>query len=170
MKAYIINTETMEWPIYQGDFEVAHPDMNVNNPPAPFQWVYTSDQPEHNSITQGVQEVEPKQDETGKWYTQYRVYDYTASIVFDWFARNIQWKLDEFAKTRGYENITSLATYSTSTNSKFIIEGQYGVQVRDQMWATLYQILAEVETGTRPMPQSFEEIEQELPQLEWPNT
>lgn len=35
-------------------------------------------------------------------------------------------------------------------------------------WAKLYEILAEVETGTRPMPVGFKDIEPELPILQWP--
>ena len=33
----------------------------------------------------------------------------------------------------------------------------------------LYDILTEVESGTRPLPESYEEIEPELPELKWPN-
>lgn len=78
-------------------------------------------------------------------------------------------RLDEFAKTRGYDGILSLATYATSTVPKFQAEGQYGVEARDATWAKLYEIMAEVEAGTRPMPAGFEDIEPELPLLEWPN-
>ncbi len=51
---------------------------------------------------------------------------------------------------------------------KFRVEGQYGVEARDATWAKLYQILAEVEAGTRPIPSDYADIEPELPVLAWP--
>jgi hypothetical protein len=35
-------------------------------------------------------------------------------------------------------------------------------------WARLYELLAEVQAGTRPMPTGFADIEPELPPLVWP--
>lgn len=71
-------------------------------------------------------------------------------------------------KTRNYDGILSLATYATSTNATFQAEGQYGVTARDATWAQLYTIMGEVEAGTRPMPAGYQDIEPELPVLEWP--
>ena len=34
--------------------------------------------------------------------------------------------------------------------------------------AKLYEMMAEVEAGTRPMPEGYVDIEPELPLLEWP--
>lgn len=79
-----------------------------------------------------------------------------------------QARLNTFARTRNYDGILSLCTYATSTNSKFQAEGQCGVEARDATWAKLYEILAEVEAGTRPVPSSYAEIESELPALVWP--
>jgi hypothetical protein len=79
-----------------------------------------------------------------------------------------QQRLDEFAQTRGYDGVLSLCTYASSANSKFQQEGQYGVEVRDATWAKLYEILAEVQEGTRPIPSSYADIENELPALVWP--
>jgi hypothetical protein len=79
-----------------------------------------------------------------------------------------QQRLDSFAQTRGYDGVLSLCTYATSANPKFMQEGQYGVEARDATWTKLYEILAEVETGTRPVPSSYAEIEDELPVLVWP--
>ena len=56
---------------------------------------------------------------------------------------------------------------ATSTNAKFQAEGQYGVEARDATWAKLYEIMAEVKAGTRPMTAGYNEIEPELPALEW---
>jgi hypothetical protein len=79
-----------------------------------------------------------------------------------------QARLDAFARTRNYDGILSLCTYATSAVLKFRTEGQYGVDARDNTWATLYQMLAEVEAGTRPIPTGFADVEGELPVLEWP--
>jgi len=79
-----------------------------------------------------------------------------------------QQRLDTFAKTRNYDSILSACTYATSAVLKFKNEGQYCVNSRDATWSVLYTILAEVQAGTRPMPQSYAEIEPELPQLTWP--
>ena len=79
-----------------------------------------------------------------------------------------QQRLDQFAQTRGYDGILSAATYATSTSPRFAAEGQYAVTVRDATWARLYEILAEVEGGTRPTPTGYADIESDLPTLEWP--
>lgn len=79
-----------------------------------------------------------------------------------------QKRLDDFARTRNYDNILSACTYATSTVPKFAAEGQYCVAARDNTWATLYQVLAEVEAGTRQIPSGYADIEPLLPVLEWP--
>lgn len=79
-----------------------------------------------------------------------------------------QQRLDTFAQTRNYDGVLSLCTYVTSANSKFKQEGQYGVEARDTTWAKLYEILTEVQAGTRPVPAGYDDIEAELPPLVWP--
>ena len=79
-----------------------------------------------------------------------------------------QQRLDDFARTRNYDGILSLCTYATSAVPKFRAEGQYGVEARDATWAALYQILAEVEAGARPVPSGYADIEPDLPALTWP--
>ena len=63
----------------------------------------------------------------------------------------------------------SLCTYDTSAKPKFATEGQRGVEARDDTWAKLYEIMDEVQTGTRPMPNGYADIEAELPALSWPD-
>ena len=92
----------------------------------------------------------------------------TVEQIIAQFTAAVQKRLDEFARTRGYDNILSAASYATSTNPKFAAEGQYAVAARDATWAKCYEILAEVQAGTRPMPSSFADIEPLLPVLEWP--
>lgn len=83
------------------------------------------------------------------------------------FTAAIQQRLDDFAKTRGYDSILSACTYATSTVPKFAAEGQHCVDARDATWRTCYAILEAVQTGARPMP-TLADIEAELPALEWP--
>ena len=79
-----------------------------------------------------------------------------------------QARLDEFAKTRSYDGILSACTYATSTIPKFFTESQYCVNQRDATWAMLYTIMAEVASGTRPMPTGYADVEPLLPALVWP--
>ena len=79
-----------------------------------------------------------------------------------------QERLDAFAATRNYAGILSLCTYSVSLVPKFAAEGQYGVQLRDDTWSKCYEILAEVEAGTRPLPSGYAAIAPELPAPQWP--
>ena len=79
-----------------------------------------------------------------------------------------QRRLDDFARTRNYDGILSACTYATSAAPKFAAEGQYAVQARDATWAALYQFMADVQAGTKPVPSGFEDVEPLLPALEWP--
>lgn len=85
-----------------------------------------------------------------------------AAIVDD-----TQAALDAFARTRGYDNILSACTYATSTVPHFASEGQRCVELRDQTWGALYELLADVEAGRRPVPSGFDDIKGELPNLAW---
>lgn len=81
-----------------------------------------------------------------------------------------QERLDDFARTRNYEGILSACSYATSAVPTFQVEGQYCAAVRDATWAKLYEMLAEVQAGTRPIPSSFADVVDDLPPLEWPPT
>lgn len=79
-----------------------------------------------------------------------------------------QERLNAFARTRNYDGILSACTYATSAIPKFAAEGQCAVDARDATWVTLYDLLAQVLAGTRPMPTSYAEVEPLLPALTWP--
>lgn len=83
------------------------------------------------------------------------------------FTAAIQQRLDEFARTRNYDNILSACTYATSTVAKFHGEGQTCVNLRDATWLAAYTIMGAVQEGTRLMPASIADIEADLPTLEW---
>lgn len=82
--------------------------------------------------------------------------------------RAAQRRLDDFAQTRSYDGIMSAATYTASTNPQFAAEAAYAVQIRDETWTRLYELLAEVESGARPVPAGYADIEPLLPTPTWP--
>jgi hypothetical protein len=84
------------------------------------------------------------------------------------FAALIQQRLDDFARSRYYDNILSACTYATSAVPKFKTEGQACVNLRDATWAAAYDILTKVQAGKRPMPSSIADIEADLPDTVWP--
>lgn len=92
----------------------------------------------------------------------------TTEQIIAQYTAGVQQHLDTFAQTRNYDGILSACTYATSTAPEFAIEGQYAVEARDATWAKCYEIMAEVEAGTRPMP-TLDELLAELPVLTWPN-
>lgn len=176
-----INTETLQWPLYERDIRALYPDTSFPTPfvaPEPYAVVFQSPRPEFNAITQFVREVAPQQVD-GVWSQQWEVVDLDADqaaanqaaadqALEDSVVRGTQARLDTFAQTRGYDGILSACTYSMSTVEKFATEGQYCVGARDATWAKLYEMLAEVQAGTRPKPAGYADVEPELPVLEWP--
>jgi hypothetical protein len=83
------------------------------------------------------------------------------------FTTLIQVRLDAFARTRGYDSMSSLCTYATDPDPRFGPEGQRGVLLRGQTWTAAYVILGEVLAGQRPTPQSLADFEGDLPALTW---
>lgn len=179
---YLIDTDKNLWPIYEPEFRAMHPNVSfpspLIDPPEPYYWVVESPPPQYDSITEGLRQIAPRQID-GQWTHQWEVYDLSPEEIAknkqshkEQFYQAVvdvtQSRLDDFAKTRAYDGILSLCTYATSTVPKFQAEGQYGVEARDATWAKLYEMMAEVEAGTRPMPAGFQDIEPELPVLEWP--
>lgn len=167
-------------------------------PPDNYSIVLKTDQPNYDSVIEKVIEINPVLDTQGNWVQNWKIeskflpiLDSSGNIVKTIEQQNLearvvdqelkieefikqaikktQEKLDNFAKTRGYDNILSAATYSTSTISKFRQEGQYAVEIRDQTWSKLYDLLRQIQSGVMSIPQNFNDIEALLPTLEWPN-
>lgn len=165
----------------ESEIRAAFPNTSFASPfvpPDEYAVVFQSPTPTYNTITQGFRETTPTEI-NGKWYQAWEVFDLPAETVAanqaaaekalqEGIVQQTQKRLDDFAKTRNYDGILSLCTYASSAVPKFQAEGQYGVNVRDNTWATLYQVLADVQAGTRPVPTGFTDVEPLLPTLEWP--
>jgi hypothetical protein len=182
MHALIENGQVKHYPYTVTDIRRAHPEVTFgNNPPdsvlAEFGMmrVFFTTQPEPGA-SQIVEEGTPTfNTEAGRWEQVWIVREKTAEEVAEERARILnecvtqtQQRLDAWAQERNYDGILSLCTYATSSVPKFAIEGQRGVDNRDATWAKLYEMMAEVEAGTRPKPAGFADIEPELPVLSWP--
>ena len=131
-------------------------------------------QPSFNRLTQKVEETTPVlvgADWTQQWAVVGLTAEEQAATALQVQAEIVdatQKRLDDFAKTRNYDGILSACTYATSAVPQFQAEGQYCVSARDATWTVLYQILAEVQAGTRPAPTGYADIEPDLPSLSWP--
>jgi hypothetical protein len=77
-----------------------------------------------------------------------------------------QKRMDDYAVEHGYDSILSLCSYATSPT--FSAEGQHGINVRDATWAALVAILGDIAAGNRAPPESYADIEPDLPELVWP--
>lgn len=116
----------------------------------------------------GREDIEEGWDYDGVNFTPPVVKQPTPEEIMLSIVNATQARLDTFAKTRNYDSILSACSYATSKTIKFQVEGQYCVEIREATWNKLYEILAQVEAGTRVAPTSFTDIEAELPALAWP--
>lgn len=82
------------------------------------------------------------------------------------YVNSVQALLDTTAQVRGYDNIISACTFTTSNSEIFAGEGQACVSWRDAVWLRCYEILAEVQSGVR-QPPTIVELLAEMPTLVW---
>ena len=181
---------------FKGLFPNTSLPSNINYLDYGYAVVFPAPQPEHNQVIECCKETTPVLTSKGTWEQQWeiqkRFQEYTdeegvvhtveeqeqealakdaevkAKVLSESIVQQVQLRLDNFAKTKNYDGILSACTYATSVNPKFKAEGQYCVEARDNTWGTLYQILGEVQAGTRPVPSGYQDIEPELPTLSWP--
>jgi hypothetical protein len=180
---YLNRTTTQ--PCSFADITAAHPHTSFPQPltdadlePLGFALLYPTQVPNYDAVTQGVREAAPLAS-GGQWLQQWEIYALEAATAAANQAaaaqalqaaivQATQARLDEFARTRAYDGILSACTYATSGVPKFAAEGQYCVNARDLTWAALYAIQAQVQAGTRPAPARFQDLEADLPALQWP--
>lgn len=74
--------------------------------------------------------------------------------------------LDETVQQRRYKDIVTACSYAASTDHIFAAEGIACVKWRDAVWRKYFDVLAEIEAGTREFS-TVEDLLAELPVLEW---
>jgi imidazolonepropionase-like amidohydrolase len=100
-------------------------------------------------------------------YTAQAIAQLTPEQIKQTMIDAIQHHLDATARTRGYDGILSLASYAVSAHPPFAAEGRAGADWRDAVWGYGYQVLADVQAGTRTVP-SVDALILELPAMPWP--
>ena len=85
------------------------------------------------------------------------------------YAQAAQDALDTFAKTRNYDGIMSVCSYSGSTDPQFAAEAAYCMDLRDHTWRMAYAVLDDIASGTMELP-TVEKFIAMLPvsEAEWP--
>ena len=84
------------------------------------------------------------------------------------FLMRVRDRLNNFAKTRMYDDILSACSYVNDSNLKFKSEAEYCIQMRSETYSKLFEILSDMESNKRPLITNFNAIESELPNLVWP--
>ncbi len=88
------------------------------------------------------------------------------------FTDAIQKRLDDFARTRGYDGVDSMAKYVGCSVPKFAVESAYMRDAAALTWMKGYELLAryapDEASGQIAIP-SWADIEAELPVLCWPD-
>lgn len=177
-----INTITNQYPISEQDIRNLFPNTSFPSafsPPEGYSFVFPTPLPTVDSISEFYREITPVFTELDVWEQRWEVVDLDpAQIAINQESHNLQirssieqqtqQRLDDFAKTRGYDGVMSCCTYAISPNLQFQEEAVYCVGARDATWTTIYQIFADVENEVRVMPSGFAAIESELPVLVWP--
>lgn len=177
-----INTVTHQYPLWEADIRAQLPNTSFGQPftpPEPFEWVAPTPMPDFDSIGQAARELAPIM-VAGTWRQRWEVVALSAEQtaanqeaqtqrVRASIVAATQARLDAFARTRNYDDIKSASDYAGCSVPQFSAEGTYCRDARAETWAKLYDMLAQVQAGTRPMPSSFSDIEAELPPLAWPS-
>jgi hypothetical protein len=79
----------------------------------------------------------------------------------------VQPHLDATARARSYDSALSCVSYIDSTVTTYQAEAAAMRDWRDAVWLRCYELLAEVQAGTRPIPTESELIAL-LPAIVWP--
>lgn len=83
----------------------------------------------------------------------------TAKQIETTLATAVQAHMDAIAQTRGYDNMLSAVSYADEPAvPAFQVDGLAFRAWRSTVWAKCHQVLAEVQTGARPVPSADELI------------
>lgn len=86
------------------------------------------------------------------------------------YRQRIQKNLDKFAANKEpFIDMADACIYSLCTTvNLYQTRGQYCVNARADMWKAFYDIVKDVNDGIRTLPETWSELNLELPQLSWP--
>lgn len=84
------------------------------------------------------------------------------------YQRAIEDHVDSIARTRGYSNAVSIATYVSSTNVQWQAEATTFITWRDSVWTQVLTTLAAVQAG-QESPPTLVALINGLPEIEWPS-
>lgn len=93
------------------------------------------------------------------------VHEPTAEEIQDLLTAKVQAYLDATAQKLGYDSCLSVCSYVDTGVAKFDEDGDAFRKWRSAVWAKGYEIVAEVQAGTREIP-TEEELFAELPAIE----
>lgn len=117
-----------------------------------------------------LHEVATAVDGEGKQYLKLSL---ITNEVFQAFEETIKYhvqkKMDDFATTRGYDDLKSVCNYTSSTILKYKKEAEHCVNIRDLTWTILHSHLKGVIVGSIPVPTKWDDIASALPPLDWGN-
>lgn len=176
--AIYINADTGEYPLNEDNVRRHFPltsfaQFNPEFPP-PYMVVSNTPIPPYDSNVDTVAETPPAL-VNGSWVRVWAITPLTPAelqtrqeMLRAQIVNNTQARLDNFAKTKGYDNIVSACSYATSAHPKYGVEGRYCVEAREQTWDAMFAIDTEILNGARPVPTGFADIEPLLPVLVWP--
>lgn len=83
------------------------------------------------------------------------------------YQNSIQRLIDQTARSKGYENGSTLATYILSTNQVWKKEADIFIKWRDAVWTHYHDIINAIDQSTVENYPSVQQIIQQLPKIEW---
>lgn len=91
----------------------------------------------------------------------------TVQHVYSLAGDYVSVKLDEFARTKRYNDFIHLTGYRYSAIPSFTAEAMRGYTLRDQIWSNLLNYFTQVTTGAVPVPTSIADVDALIPAMTW---
>jgi len=101
----------------------------------------------------------------GDWYLKGHAPVPTSEWLVEHYKGMIQAWMDDEAVNLGYDNLLTACTYMNTGVPKFDAEGEGFRQWRSAVWATGYQLIDEVLSGQRDIPEDDADVIALLPTL-----
>lgn len=175
-----INTSTLQ-EVSEQEIRNMFPNTSFSVPfipPEPYKVLFQVPTPVYDWITQSVRKGTPVYTSKGNWEQTWEVVDLDAETIIQNRAKAademiklcdkaLTDHLDKTAQTKRYDNrITCMVRAGFA--GPFQAEAQAFAIWADSCNAVAYQYLAEIQAGTRPVPDSPQELIDVLPPMVWP--